>query len=229
MKRALPLLLILALLALAYAAGLHRALSWEALAARQADLRGWVEARPLATALAYVAVYAGAVAVSLPGAVVITVAGGLLFGTLAGAVLAVTGASLGAVAVFLLARGVLAPVLAARAGPFLARLRPGLERDGFSYLLALRLIPVLPFWLVNLAPALVGMRLAPFAAATVLGIIPATTVFASVGAGIGAVLQAGGRPDLAIVLSPPVLLPLLALAALSLVPVLWRAWKGSNA
>ena len=225
MRRLLPLLLLLGLLVLAYALGWHQALSWPALAARRAALQDLVAVQPVAAALAYIALYAAAVAVSIPGAVVITVTGGLLFGTVLGTTLAVVGATIGAMLVFLVTRTAAGPLLAARAGPWLERVRAGLERDGFNYLLALRLIPVVPFWLVNLAPALLGMRLAPFALATFLGIIPGTVVFASIGAGIGHVLDAGGTPDLSLILSAPVLLPLLALAALSLLPPIWKRWK----
>jgi uncharacterized membrane protein YdjX (TVP38/TMEM64 family) len=224
-KAMLPLLAILAVLLLALSLGWHRHLSWSALAAAQADLLAHVAARPLVSAATYVAAYAAAVAVSIPGAVVITVTGGLLFGTVAGTALAVTGATIGAVLLFLAARTAAGPLLAARAAPLLGRIRPGLERDGFAYLLAARLIPVLPFWLINLAPALVGMRLAPFALATFLGIIPGTVVFASIGAGLGHVLESGRTPDLGLILSPQVLLPFVALAALSLAPTLWRRWK----
>lgn len=233
MRRMLPLIVLLALLGLAYAMGWHTALSWGAVAARRAALQSVVDAQPVLAALAYVGIYAAAVAVSIPGAVVITVTGGLLFGTVLGTVLAVSGAAIGAVLVFLAARSALGPLLvspklAGRVGPWLERLRPGLERDGFNYVLALRLIPVVPFWLTNLAPALVGMRLAPFALATLIGIIPGGAVFASIGAGIGHVLDRGGTPDLSLILSAPVLLPLLALAALSLLPPLWKRWRSRH-
>ena len=122
-------------------------------------------------------------------------------------------------------RFALAPLLAVRAGPLLSRLRPGLQRDGFAFLLAMRLIPVMPFLLTNLAPALLGMRLRTFAAATFIGIIPSCLVFAGLGTGLGDVLAAGQPPDPSVALSPPVLLPLLALAALSLAPVAWRRWR----
>jgi uncharacterized membrane protein YdjX (TVP38/TMEM64 family) len=82
---------------------------------------------------------------------------------------------------------------------------------------------VVPFWLVNLAAPLTGMRLLPFAAGTILGILPATTVFAGIGAGLGQVFDAGGRPDLSLIFSPGILLPLLGLAALSLGGAWWRA------
>jgi uncharacterized membrane protein YdjX (TVP38/TMEM64 family) len=229
LKRFLPLLLIVALLAFAYAMGWHRLLSWQALGAQQTALRARVAADPVLAALAYVGLYTVSTAVSFPGAVVITVAGGLLFGTVLGAVLTVIGATLGGTLLFLAARSAFAPLIARKGGALLDRLRPRLERDGFSYLLALRFLPVFPFWLVNLAAAASGIRLGVFVAATFLGIGPATTVFASIGAGLGTVLAAGGTPDLGLVFSPPVLLPLLGLACLALLPVAVRHWKGANA
>ena len=165
---------------------------------------------------------AGVVALSLPGGVVMTLAGGLLFGAWVGTGLTVVGATIGACLLFLAARSALAPLLAGRAAGLLDRIRPGLERDGFFYLLTLRLIPVVPFWLANLAPALVGMPFGAYAAATVLGIIPGTAVFSGIGAGLGDILAAGGRPELGVIFSAPILLPLLGLAALSLLGAWWR-------
>jgi uncharacterized membrane protein YdjX (TVP38/TMEM64 family) len=165
----------------------------------------------------------------VPEAAVLTVAAGLLFGNVLGGMLAVVGSTAGAVALFLAVRYHLADAIAARGGRFLDRVRTGLERDGFSYLLAVRLVPAFPFWLVNLAAALSGMRLLPYAAATLIGILPATFVFTSIGAGVGAVLAAGGRPDLGIIFAPRILGPLVALAALSLLPVVWRRCKRSDA
>ncbi|MBV1799059.1 TVP38/TMEM64 family protein [Siccirubricoccus sp. G192] len=221
-QRLWPIGLILAVLALAYALGLHRLLSFEALAAHRASLGGFVAAQPLAAALAYLAAYVAVVAFSLPGGAVMTLAGGFLFGPWLGAGLAVAGATIGACLLFLAARHALAEVLERRAGPLLGRVREELRRGGFWYLLSLRLLPVVPFWLVNLAPALAGMALSPYAAATFLGIIPATVVYAGIGAGLGQVFEAGGRPDLSVVFSPGILLPLLGLAALSLLGAWWR-------
>jgi uncharacterized membrane protein YdjX (TVP38/TMEM64 family) len=134
----------------------------------------------------------------------------------------VAGATSGSVLLFLFARGTLGTAFARRHGALVARIRPRLERDGFSALLALRLAPVVPGWLVNLAAALAGMRLPPFAAATALGVAPAAAVFASVGAGLGTALTAGAPPGLGLVLRPAVLLPLLALSVLALLPVVVR-------
>lgn len=223
--RWLPLVLIAALVAAWFALGLHRTLSWESLAAHQSEARTLIAARPLLAAAAYCLGYAGLVALSLPVGGLLTLAGGWLFGAATGGALAMLGGSCGALALFVLARGALAPALAARAGPMATALREGLQRDGFSFLLAIRLIPVVPFWIGNLAPALAGMRAGPFMAATVLGILPTTFVLASVGAGLGDALASGAQPDLSVLASRPVLLPLLALSALSLAPVAWRRWR----
>ena len=228
-RRFWPLALLLAAISAAWAAGLGQQISWASLARNQTALAGWVASHPITAPALYVVIYAVAVALSVPEAAVLTVAAGLLFGTLFGGILAAGGSTLGAVALFLAVRHHLADAIAARGGRFLEKVRLGLERDGFSYLLAVRLVPAFPFWLVNLSAGLAGMRLLPYAAATVIGVLPATFVYASIGAGIGTVLAAGGRPDLGIVFSPHILGPLIALAALSLLPVAWRRWRRSGA
>ena len=122
----------------------------------------WVASHPVIAPSLYLLIYAGMVLLSLPEAAVVTVAGGLLFGTLSGGILAVLGSSAGAIALFLAVRYQLADAVAARRGKFLDAIRQSLRRDGFSYLLAIRLVPAFPFWLVNLAAALSGMRLLPY-------------------------------------------------------------------
>jgi uncharacterized membrane protein YdjX (TVP38/TMEM64 family) len=224
-RRWLPLLLLLVALALVYGTGLHRQLSLETLRTQREALQGFVAARPLAAPLVFVLAYAGAVALSLPGGLFLTLAGGFLFGTLLGSVLSVTGATIGAVAIFLVARTALGSSLRDRAGPWLKRMEAGFREDAFSYLLVLRLIPLFPFWLVNLVPAALGVRLPTFALATLIGIIPGSLVYTSVGNGLGAVLDHGGEPDIGLILKPQVLGPLLGLAALALLPVLYRRWK----
>jgi uncharacterized membrane protein YdjX (TVP38/TMEM64 family) len=221
-KHLLPLALLAACLVALWAFGLRQDLSWSSLARHQAELLAAVAARPFETGGAYVLIYIVLVACSVPEAAIVTVAGGLLFGTVLGGALAVIGASLGAVVLFLAARAAIVDLMAERAAPFMARIRPGIERDGFLYLLAIRLVPIFPFWLVNLAAAACGMRLIPFALATLLGIIPGTLVFAAIGAGVADVLANGGTPDFSVMFSPRVLLPLVGLAALTLLPLVWR-------
>jgi uncharacterized membrane protein YdjX (TVP38/TMEM64 family) len=223
-----PIVLI-GLVAAVWGLGLTDRLSWAGLAQNQAVLNAWVAAHPWLAPFTFVAAYTVSVTLSLPQAALLTMAGGLLFGTVAGGTLAVTGATIGAVLLFLIARSAVSGAMAARGGAALGKLREELQRNGFSYLLAIRLIPVVPFWLVNLAAALCGMRLSQFASATFIGIIPATFVIASIGAGVGSVLARGERPDLGVLVSWPVLGPLLALATLSLTPVIWRKWRTRHA
>lgn len=225
-RRFLPLLLLVAALALAWALGLQRFLDLDALAERRVALAELVVRYPVLAPAGFVAAYVVVVALSLPGAVVMTLAGGLLFGAAPGAALAVLGATAGACLLFVAARAALASSMERRGGRALQRAIAALRREGFLYLLTLRLLPVVPFWLVNLAGALAGMRLLPFAAATAVGIVPGTAVFASIGAGLGGVLDAGRRPDLSTIFSAPVLLPLCALAALSLAGAWWRGRHG---
>ncbi len=229
LKHLLPLALLIAGLITLWVLSVQQDLSWTSLSRHQAELLATVAARPVEAAGAYIIVYAVLVACSVPEAAIVTVAGGLLFGTVLGGALAVIGASIGAVVLFLAARYAFTDLLAERTAPFMARIRPGIERDGFLYLLAIRLVPIFPFWLVNLAAAACDMRLLPFTLATLIGIIPGTLVFAGIGAGLTGVLAGGGAPDFTVVFSPHVLLPLFGLAVLALLPVAWRARQGRDA
>jgi uncharacterized membrane protein YdjX (TVP38/TMEM64 family) len=219
------LAVVFGLCAAAWKTGAVQALYWPSLVAHRAE---WVQAvarHPVAAPFAFIGIYAVAVAMSLPVGLWLSLLGGLLFGTLFGSVLTVLGASIGAVLLFLIARGLLAPFCEAKFARQIGRLRPGLERDGFGYLLALRLMPIFPFWLVNLAPALIGMRLMPYAAATVIGMVPTSFVLNAVGSGLAATMAAGATPSASMLLKPEILLPLLALAALAILPTLWRQWQ----
>ena len=215
-----------ALLALAMAAvlalGLHRHLSFDSLQANRAWLQAFVEADTAWAALSAFAVYVTAVALSVPGAVILTIAIGFLFGTLAGGAIAAAGATVGATAVFLLARSTLGAALAERAGPAVKCMEDGFRRNAFSYLLALRLVPVFPFCLVNLVPALLGVPVRTYVAATLVGILPGTFVFAAVGAGLGSVLDSPEGLSAATMLKPKILLALGGLALLALLPVAYR-------
>ncbi len=229
MRRVWPLALIVAALLAVWLSGAGHLLSLQALGDERALLAGWVRAHPVLAPVGFALAYVVVAALALPGAVVMTLAGGLLLGPWVGAAASVAGASCGATLVFLAARHAASGWVAARAAPLLARVRPMLERDGFSALLMLRLVPAVPFFVLNLAPALVGMRARPFVGATVIGMVPATVVFSFAGAGIGGVLDRGGTPDLGVVLRPAVLLPLLGLAGLAALPVVWRRVRGAGA
>ena len=152
-----------------------------------------------------------------------------MFGIVWGACLVVGGATVGATGVFLAARTALGDTLRERAGPWLAKLEAGFQENATSYLITLRLVPLAPFWLVNLAPAFFGVRLGIFVLTTFFGIIPGTVVYTSVGNGLGATFDAGGEPDLGIIFKPEIFLPLVGIALLSMVPVVYKKMKARKA
>lgn len=220
MRRLLPLIpLVLLVLGGIWLTG---GIGWPTLARNQAWLLAWVAAHRLTAAALFVLSYVLTTALALPHAALLTVVGGLLFGPVAGTVLTVSGATTGGVILLLVLRSAFGNTLARQRQRIPASMQLRLKRDGFSYLLALRLVPLFPFWLVNLAVAVAGIRLAVFVPATLLGIAPASFVLGSIGAGLGGVLAQGREPDLSVLVSPRILLPLLGLAALSLLPVLVR-------
>jgi uncharacterized membrane protein YdjX (TVP38/TMEM64 family) len=210
---------VLGALAALHASGLGDALSLETLARHRDALAGFVARHAFLAAAAYLALYIAAVAFSIPGAVFLTLAGGLLFGALAGTALTVLGATIGATLVFLFAQRLFGADALERLGAPAKRLADGLKREAASYLLVLRLVPLFPFFLVNLVPAFAGIRLPTFVWTTALGILPGTFVFSLAGAGLGSVLDAGGSFDARSVLTPEVLGALLGLAALSLAAI----------
>ncbi len=228
-RRLLPLAVLLAAIALVFATGLHRYLSFDALRENRQALQAFVAANYPAAALLYVAVYAAAVALSVPGAIILTVSGGFLFGSLWGTVLVVIGATTGATLLFLIAKTALGDSLRKRAGGLITKLEAGFRENALSYLLVLRLVPLFPFWLVNLAAAVLGVPLATYVLGTAVGIIPGSYVFATVGAGLGSVFDQGGEPSLAGVLTPQVLTALIGLAVLSLIPVAYKKLKSRGA
>lgn len=240
-KRWLAPALIVALMALAFALDLHSYLSLSQLAEHRSSLRAFTAEHLVAALLVFAAVYAGAVALSVPGASLLTMVGGLLFGWLLGGFAAVLAATLGAVAIFLVARSAFGDVLSRRAGPALTKLRDGFDADAFNYLLFLRLVPLFPFWLVNIAPAFANVRLRTFATATALGIVPGTFAFAFVGQGLDSVLDVQAQwqacikgsatascpeaPSLADLVTPELLLAIAALGLVALIPVGLKKWN----
>ena len=220
LRRVLPIAVVVVAGIVVFLAGWDDYLSLAALKEHRAALVAWHEARPIASAAAFMGLYAVAVMLSVPGAVWFTIIGGFLFGVVHGVAFTVVAATVGACAVFLAARHAFADFFRARAGGALRRMERGFRANALSYLLFLRLIPVFPFWLVNLVPALLGVPLRTFFLGTLIGILPGSFVYTLVGNGIGAVLDAGGEPDLGIIFEPEVLAPLVGLALLSLVPVL---------
>lgn len=225
LRRIWPLAVLAGGLGLFYALGLHRFIGIEHLKAHRDTLTAWVAAEPAMSAAVFMALYALAVALSVPGGALLTVTGGFLFGLALGTVYSLIGATIGAMAVFLACRTAVGDVLRKKAGPFLARMEAGFRENALSYLLVLRLVPLFPFWLVNLVPAFLGVSLRSFVIGTFFGIIPGTLVFTSVGSGLGAVLDMGMTPDLSILFKAEVIVPILGLALLALVPVGYKRWR----
>lgn len=212
-----------------FALGLDRFLTIEALAENRSWLLDRVADQRWLVALVFVGIYAAAVAVSVPGAAILTIAGGFLFGVVQGTIFAVIGATLGALGLFLFVRIGLGDSLKSRAGSGIDKLRQGFHDNALGYLLFLRLLPVVPFWLVNLAAALLSVPLRTFALATAVGIIPGSLVYTSFGNGIGALIEAGQDVNLQSVLTLEIVLPLVGLALLALAPIVYKKVRGQRA
>jgi uncharacterized membrane protein YdjX (TVP38/TMEM64 family) len=227
LRRLIPLGLLVLAGAAFIASGGRRYLTFAVLSENREYLRAIVTSSAALAALGYIGLYAGLTALSVPGAMLLTLAAGFLFGPWLGALYALVGATIGATAVFLAARAGFAG-LAARAGPRAQRLEAGFREDAFNYLLCLRLVPAFPFWLVNLVAGAMGIRLSIYIGATFLGMIPGAFVYASLGNGIGALIAAGEHPDRYMMFRPIILLPLTGLAVLALLPVIYKRWRGRS-
>lgn len=225
LSRWLPIFTLLLMLILFFYFHLYRYLSFESLQYHRQQLLTWTEQHYLLMVIGFIFTYVVVVAISVPGAVFLTLAGGFLFGIVAGTTYVVIGATIGAILLFLAIRSALGVWLSKRASGWIALMETGFKENAFNYLLTLRLIPLFPFWLVNIVPALLNISLRTFALATFLGIIPGSFVYVLVGNGLGHVFDANESPKLDIIFDPKIFIPLLALAFLSLVPVGYKYFK----
>ncbi|SPJ24971.1 TVP38/TMEM64 family protein [Palleronia abyssalis] len=228
--RRLPLIAI-AVVALIGAFALRDTLTFETLARNRERLLAFRDANYLLAVVAFIGVYTAIVAFSLPGALLATLTGGFLFATFPGVVYNVTGATLGAVGIFLAAKWGLGNRLAARMSAsdgMVKRIKQGIDENRWSMLFLIRLVPAVPFFVANLVPAFVGVPLYAFAVTTFLGIMPGTLVFTSVGAGLGEVFARGETPDLSIIFAPQILLPILGLCVLAALPIVLKAVRGKK-
>ena len=220
-KRFIPLLGVLTLLVLFIAFGGNDLISLDTFKAQRAFLTGYAAENPFLAPIVMVFIYASLVAISFPGAALLTLFSGFMFGPWLGGAVALTGASLGAIIIFEVAKNSLGALFADRAGPYMAKARAGFQANQLSYMFILRLAPVFPFWVVNLVPALLGVRRSLYITATAFGMAPGTFVYAGIGAGAGTILDAG--QDISFgnaLLEPSVIIPLLGLILLSLIPML---------
>lgn len=222
LKRWLPLLIVIALLILIISTGWYHYLSFSSLQQHRALISQWVSQHYGLCVVGFMLTYIIAAAASIPGAVFLTLAGGFMFGPWFGTVYVVTSATIGACCAFLAVRTALGEWLASKAQGWIAKLEKGFQQNAFSYVLSLRLIPIFPFWVINIAAALLNVELKQFFLATLIGIIPGSFVYNLVGNGLGELFAAGKTPDLTIIFTPNILIPLLLLAALSLLPTVYK-------
>jgi len=207
-------------------------LSFATLADHRVALEAFVAGHFGLAVAAFLAVYVIIVALSLPGATIATLTGGFLFGLFPGVFFNAGAATLGAVLIFLAARMGLGERLAARfdaSSGGIGRLKRGLDRDQWSVLFLMRLVPVVPFFVANVIPGLLAVPLHRYLVTTALGILPGALVYTSVGAGLGEVFDAGERPDLGVIFEPHVLYPLLGLSVLAALPILLRPFRKTPA
>jgi len=232
LKRWLPLLIIFAVLVFIFSTGLHKYLSFESLKTHRNILAQWTTEHFWLSSMLFIAIYTIAVAVSIPGATFLTLAGGFLFGPVFGSILVVISATMGATILYFAVKTSLSDWLAQKATGWISKMREGFQDNAFSYLLFLRLVPVFPFWVINIVPALLGVSAATFIVATFFGIMPGSVVYVLVGNGLNHIFATNQTPNLGIIFDPKVLYPILALAALSLLPVIYQKFfkkrKGPN-
>lgn len=241
LRRFLPLAVVGLVMVAIFATGAHRHLSLETLVRHRMAIDAFIGAHSIAAVAAFILIYITVTALSIPGAIFLTISGGILFGTLLGGLAAIVGATIGATIIFLIARSACGEGIARRAGPLAAKIADGFRADAFSYLLFLRLVPAFPFFLVNLAAALVGVKVRTFILATAIGIVPATFAFAFLGDGLDSVLAAQAAVyrsclaagtadcrlqfDLAMIVNSRLLAALAVLGAIALVPIAVKRWR----
>ncbi|WP_425409655.1 TVP38/TMEM64 family protein [Hyphococcus sp.] len=225
-NRALPIMVIAAALALFIALGFHRYFTLDVLRENREALQNWVDASPVRAMAIFVAVYASAVAISFPGASILTIFGGFLFGLWPGTPLIVIAATIGSTIIFLAAKSALGDFLSKRAGGLAKRMEQGFREGELSYMFILRLAPFFPFWGVNIAAGLLGVSLKNFLIGTALGIIPGSFVYASIGSAADAAFAAGEDITLqGVLFKPETLIPIIGLIILALIPVFLKRTK----
>ena len=216
--RYIPIVLIAAVFTAIFALDLQHYFTLDALREHRQTLAAIVDDYGMITIVGFALLYAVMVVVVPPSGTAMTLGGGFLFGTFLAGSAIVVGATLGATLLFLATRTAFGDVLLGRAGPAVAKMEAGFQKNAVSYMLFLRLVPVFPFFIVNIVPALLGVPLRVFAATTAIGIIPGTFIFASLGAGLGSILDEQ-EPNLGLIFEPQYLLPILGLAQLALLPI----------
>ena len=224
-----PAILILVALASFFAFGLQDYFTVDTLRDNRQALLEWRDANPTLALGIFAAVYAGAVAISFPGAALLTIVGGFLFGLWPGVPAIVIGATAGAFVIYIAAKTALSKSLTKRASGMIGRMEQGFRANELSYMLLLRLIPLFPFWAVNIAAGVIGVRAGNFLIGTFFGIIPGTFVYAGLGATAGEAFDAGETLTLSGLLLKPQTLAIMAVfVTLAIAPIIYKALARPN-
>jgi len=228
--RRLPLIII-AIVAVLGAVFLKDYLTFDALSENRETLLAFRDANYLLTALVFISAYIVIVAFSLPGATIATLTGGFLFATFPGALFNVTGATLGATAIFLAARWGFGEKLGAKlegSEGIVKKIKDGIDENQWSMLFLIRLVPAVPFFMANLIPSFLEVPTRRFVVSTFFGIIPGAVVYTSVGAGLGEVFERGETPNLGIIFEPFIIGPIIGLCVLAALPIIIKALRGKK-
>lgn len=224
-----PLVVIAVIAATFVGSGAHRFLTLDSLRENYESMSVFVEQNFLTALALFIFAYIIVTAASIPGASFMSLAGGFLFGAIVGTAAVVVSATIGATIIFQVARTALGDALRERAGSVVKKLEDGFNENAFSYLLLLRLIPLFPFFVVNIAPAFFGVKTRTFFSATLIGIVPGAFAYVSAGNGLGAILRAGGDIQLSGLLTQPeILTPIIAMSILAIVPIVYQQIKKSS-
>lgn len=230
LRRIAPIALIATALGLFFAFGLHRYFTLETLRENRDALTMWVDASPVRAIGIFILAYAAAVAISFPGASILTVFGGFLFGLWPGVPVVVIAATIGAAIIFIAAKTALGDFLSNRAGGFVKSMEKGFHENELNYMVVLRLVPVFPFWAINIAAGLLGVSFRNFLIGTFFGIIPGSFVYTGIGATAGAAFDAGDDVSLSgLLFKPETLLLIFGLVALALIPIFIKRFSKAAA
>jgi len=230
LKRYAPLAIIatVAVLGITF---LGEYLNFETLRENREALLAFRDANYLLLVVLFVAAYAAIIAFALPGAAIASITGGFLFALFPGTLINMIAATLGATATFMAARygfGEAAEKKLAESKGVMGRIKAGIDENQWETLFLVRLLPIFPFFVSNLALSVVGVPLWKYVVGTFFGILPGAIVYTWIGAGLSEVFARGETPDLGIIFEPHILGPILGLAALAVLPILVKALRGKK-
>jgi len=231
-RRFAPLAVILGGLGLGYLFGLHEFLTFEALVDHRDMLKAYVMENLVLSSLVYLLVYTAATAFAFPAASLLTILGGFVFGWFLAGTLTAFAATIGASIIFLAARTALGDFLQKMAGPGVSKLAHSFEENAFGFLLVLRLAPIFPFFVINIAPALFNVSLRTYVAATFIGILPGTYAYAYLGQGLDSVVlsakEAGRDVSISDLVTTELTIAFIALAMVAAIPFIIRKFRADR-